>query len=129
MIFVKTCQNQKMRIVYYWSYTSTKMSYFSVFLSRIMKNFWKEWTSDQNIDSYEKKNFICFFSKNENDFLKILIFGTHCLVTIWVFQISELSDQYYRRYDILNSYLFRIALCCIVSTQKNIIPIGWYCFW
>ena len=68
-----------------------------------------------------KKNFICFFSKNENDFLKILIFGTHCLVTIWVFQISELSDQYYRRYDIFkNSYLFGIALCCIVSTQKNI---------
>ena len=44
-------QNQ---IVYHKSYTLTKMSYFSVLLSRIMQNSWNCWTRDQNIDSYEE---------------------------------------------------------------------------
>ena len=36
--FVQTCQNQKNQIVYHKSYTLAKMSYFSVFLSRITLN-------------------------------------------------------------------------------------------
>ena len=49
------------------------MSYFSVFLSRIMQNPWKGWTRDQNIDSYEEIGGglkYDVFIKNENEFLK-----------------------------------------------------------
>ena len=68
------------------------------------------------------------FMKNENEFLKNSYFGyTWSYDHIQqVFKISERSDQYSRRYDILKSYPFRIALCFIVSIQNNVIPIGSY---
>ena len=85
------------------------MSYFSVILSRIMRNSWKGWTRDQNFDSYEEIHFwvkTAVFIKIKNQFLKNSDFWY-----AWsfdhiqqVFQISERSDQYSRRYDILNSY-------------------------
>ena len=85
------------------------MSYFSVFLSRNMQNSWKGWTRDQNIDSYEEISFLgknAVFIKNKNKFLNNSDFrytwsNDHIQQ---VFQISERSDQYSRRYDILNSY-------------------------
>ena len=43
-----------------------------------------------------------------------------------VFQISERSDQYSRRYDILKLYPSGIALCSMVSIQNNVITIGLY---
>ena len=49
------------------------------------------------------------FIKNENDFLKNSDFGTHGRMTIlnnFSKLISERSDQYSRRYGILNSYPF-----------------------
>ena len=45
------------------------MSYFSVFLSRIMQNSEKEQTRDQNFDSYEEISFLgkicCFYQKQK----------------------------------------------------------------
>ena len=85
------------------------MSYFSAFLSRIMQNSWKGWIRDQNIDSYEEiyfsvKNAVFIKKKNE-------VWKNSDFWYTWsndhiqqVFQISERSDQYSRRYDILNSY-------------------------
>ena len=75
VIFVKTCQNKKMQIVYHESHTSTKMSYFSVFLSRIMQNSWKGWTRDKTIDLYEEISFLgkicCFYQKQKSIFEKL----------------------------------------------------------
>ena len=44
----------------------------------------------------------------------------------WVkYAVFIKNDRYSWRYDILNSYpFFGIALCCIVSIQNNVIPIG-----
>ena len=61
------------------------MSYFSEFFSYIMQNSWKWWLGDQNT---RKKKFhfwvkYAAFIENENEFLKILIFGTHGLMTIF----------------------------------------------
>ena len=42
-----------------------------------------------------------------------------------VVQISERSNQYYRRYDILNSYPIGIRLFCIEMIEKNVISIGY----
>ena len=98
------------------------MSYFSVFLSRIMQNSWKGWTRDNNIDSYEKNHFwvkYAVFIKDKNEYLKKSGFGY-----TWsndhiqqVFQISERSDQYCRRYDLLNYHHIGITLFCIETIQ------------
>ena len=52
-----------------------------------MQNSWKGWTRDKNIDSYEEISFLgkkmMFLSKTKTNFLKILIFGTHGLMTIF----------------------------------------------
>ena len=121
---MKTCQNQKIQIVYYKSYTLTKMSYFSVFLSRIMQNSGKGWTRDQNIDSYEEISFFvkyAVFIKNENGFLKNSDFWytwSHDHIQ-QVFQISERSDQYSRRYDMLKYHPIGIALFCIEAKSRK----------
>ena len=65
------------------------------------------------------------FIKNENEFLKNSDFcykssNDHIQQ---VFQMSERSDEYSMRYDILNSYPFGIAFCTIISIQNNVIPI------
>ena len=48
--------NRLLLIIY--TCTSTKMSYVSVFLSRIMQNSEKGWTRHQNIDSYDEISFL-----------------------------------------------------------------------
>ena len=40
-------------------------------------------------------------------------------------QISERSNEYSRRYDILKLYPFGITFFCIISIQHNVIPIGY----
>ena len=93
-------------------FTSNTPWYFLDFtLSRIMQNSWKGWTWDQNIDSYEEISFLVkntVFIKNENEFLKNSDFWyTWSYDHIQqVFKISDRSDQYSRRYGILNSYPF-----------------------
>ena len=68
-------------MVYHKSYTLTKMSDFSVFLSRIMQNSWKGWARDKkNIDSNEEISFLdenAVFIKNENELMKNSDFLVH----------------------------------------------------
>ena len=64
------------------------------------------------------------FIKNENEFLKNSDFcytwsKDHIQL---VFQISERSDQYSRRYGILKYHPIRITLFCIEMIQNNAIP-------
>ena len=64
------------------------------------------------------------FIKNENEFLKNSDF---CYTWSkdhiqWVFQTSERSDQYSRRYDILKLHTMEVTLFCIETIQHNAIP-------
>ena len=72
--FCEDKSKSKNEIVYYKSCTSTKSSYFSVFLSRIMQNYGKGWTREQHIDSYEEISLLgkicCFYQKRKRTFEK-----------------------------------------------------------
>ena len=108
--FVKTCQNPKNAnrvtlIIHRW----LKCLIFSEFLSWIMQSTRKGWTRDQNIDSYEEISFLgkiyCFYQKRKWSFK-----NSDCCY-VWsinhiqyVVKISERSNQYSRRYDILKLY-------------------------
>ena len=64
------------------------------------------------------------FIKNENDLLKNSdVWYTWSNEHIQhVFQSSERSDQYFRRYDMLKYQPIGITLFCIETTQNNAIP-------
>ena len=93
-----------------------------MFLNRIMQNSGNGWTRDQNIDSYEEISFLgkcAVLIKNENEFLKNSDFWYTCSNDHiqQTFQISERSDLYSRRYDMLKYHPIGIALFCIETIQ------------
>ena len=67
------------------------------------------------------------FIENENEFLKILIFATHGLMTI----LNKCSKFQNDLINILGDigiwqlYTIEITLCGIEMIEKNVIPIGY----
>ena len=98
-------------------------------LCKTLEKDWQKITISTRMKKFHFQVKYAVFIKNENKFLKNSDFWyTWSYDHIQqMFQISERSDQYSKRYDILDSYPFWNSIMLYpFYVLNNVIPIGWY---
>ena len=129
---MKTCQNKKKcKSCIINHLPRLKCLIFLCFWVELCKTLGKDGQEIKILTHMKKFHFwvkMLFLSKTKMNFWKILIFGTHGLMTIFSKCSKFQNDLINILGDMTSSILilFGIALFCIISTQNNVIPIGWY---